>query len=163
MKNILVRTTSSVGESNLHLQITPAYRRKIFANKQVWELTLIYIEEQLKKMNIILLAADGGKDHAHIFLANWKNYSIPYIVQKVKGFSSYMMRKHHNGLFIKDLWGKKFWSEGYFYRTVGVVTRESTKFYIEKSQKKHWKALDYDYYKHEKGKQMELTNFSTLN
>ncbi len=159
MENVLVRTSSSVGESNLHLQLTPAYRRDIFVNKQVWGLTLIYIKEKLKKMNIILLAAECGPDHDHIFLANWKKDSIEYIAQQVKGFSSYMMRKHHWNLFRDKLWGKKFWSEGYFYRTVGVVTKESTKFYIEKSQKKHWKALDYDYYKHVKANQMQLTAF----
>ena len=158
MENILVRTSSSVGESNLHLQITPAYRQDIFADRQVWEFVLIYMKEKLKKMNVILLTAECGKDHAHIFLANWKNYTIPYIVQQIKGFSSYMMRKYHENLVIGKLYGKKFWSEGYFYRTVGMVTKESTKFYIEKSQKKHWKALDYEYYKYEKN-QMQLGNF----
>ena len=159
MENVLVRTSSSVGESNLHLQLTPAYRRDIFVDKQVWELTLIYIKEKLEKMNVILLSAECGPDHDHIFVANWKNYTIPYIVQQIKGFSSYMMRKHHKSLIINKLWGKKFWSEGYFYRTVGVVTKESTKFYIEKSQKKHWKALDYEYYKHVKNNQMQLIAF----
>ena len=161
MEDVLVKTSSSVGESNLHLQLTPAYRRDVFGDKNVWSLAKIYIEEKLKKMNILLLAADGGPDHAHFFLANWKNYSIPYIVNQVKGFSSYMMRKHHWNLFRDKLWGKKFWSEGYFYRTVGAVTKESTKFYIEKSQKKHWKALDYDYYKYVKSNQMLLTSFSS--
>lgn len=153
MENILVRTSSSVGESNLHLQLTPAYRRNIFANQQIWELTLLYIKEQLQKLNVILLAAEHGLDHVHIFLANWKKYSIEYLIQRIKGFSSYMMRKFHKELFMNKLWGKKFWSEGYFYRTVGVVTKESTKFYIEKSQKKHWKAMDYEYYKHDKEQQ----------
>ena len=160
MENVLVKTSSTVGESNLHIQITPAYRRTIFENEQVWELTLIYIKEKLKKMNIILLTAEGGPDHAHIFMANWKKYSIEKIAQAVKGFSSYMMRKHHKELFQNKLWGKKFWGEGYFYRTVGIVTKESTKFYIEKSQKKHWEALDYEFYKYDK-EQKSLMNFSS--
>lgn len=150
MENVLVRTSSSVGESNLHLQITPAYRRDIFRDQNVWGITLVYIREKLAKMNIILLAAEGGPDHVHLFLANWKNYSISYLVQQIKGFTSYMMRKFHRELTISKLWGKKFWSEGYFYRTVGVVTKESTQFYIERSQKKHWEALDYEFYKHDK-------------
>ena len=110
-------------------------------------------------MNVILLTAECGTDHVHIFLANWKKYSIEYLAQRIKGFSSYMMRKFHKQLFVDKLYGKKFWSEGYFYRTVGVVTKESTQYYIEKSQKKHWKALDYDFYKHEK-EQLSLANFS---
>lgn len=159
MEDILVRTSSSIGESNLHLQITPAYRQDIFADERTWELALIYIKETLNKMNILILAAEGGPDHVHIFLANWKNYSIPKIVQAVKGFSSYMMRKHHKGLFISKLWGKKFWSSGYFYRTVGVVTKETTKYYIEKSQKKHWKAVDQRTYCEDK-QQRSLLSFT---
>ena len=159
MEIVLVKTSSSVGESNLHLQLTPAYRRDIFGDDGVWDLTKIYIGEKLMKMKILLLSAECGPDHAHFFLANWKNYAIPDIVQGIKGFSSRMMRKHHKKLFEKKLWGEKFWSEGYFYRTVGMVTKDSVKFYIEKSQKKHWKALDYDYYNHVKTNQMQLTAF----
>ena len=69
-----------------------------------------------------------------------------------------MMRTFHKELFADKLWGNKFWSEGYFYRTVGVVTKESTRFYIERSQKKHWTALDYDFYKYDK-QQRFLTEF----
>mgnify|MGYP001559564004 FL=1 len=70
-----------------------------------------------------------------------------------------MMRKNHMDLIKDKLWGKKFWSEGYFYRTVGAVTKESVQFYIEHSQKKHWKAVDYQYYKYEK-EQLRLTSFN---
>ena len=141
----------------MYLQITPAYRQDIFLDKQVWGLTLLYIEEKLKNLNILLLAAECGPDHAHLFLANWKHYSIEYIVQQMKGFSSYMMRTYHDELIKDKLWGDKFWSEGYFYRTVGQVTKEACKFYIEKSQSKHWKALDYVCYKD--NKQKSLTDY----
>ena len=158
-ENKLVRTSSTVGEANLHLQITPAYRRDIFVEEQVRTLVLVYAKEAVSKLNILMLAADFGTDHAHLFLGNWKNHSIPKIAQAVKGFVSYMMRKHHMELFADKLWGKKFWSEGYFYRTVGQVTADSVKFYVERSQKKHWEALDYEYYKQDK-EQMQLTRFS---
>ena len=160
-KNELVRTSSTVGQANLHLQITPAYRRDIFVDEEVRTLTLVYAKEALNKLGVIVLAADCGPDHMHFFLGNWKNHSIDRIVQATKGFSSYMMRKYHWNLFRNKLWGKKFWSEGYFYRTVGQVTASSVKFYVEKSQSKHWKALDYAYYKHVKSNQMQLTSYSS--
>lgn len=159
-KNKLVRTSSAVGEANLHLQITPAYRRDIFVDEEVRTLTLVYAKEALNKLGILVLAADCGIDHMHFFLGNWKNHSIQRIAQATKGFSSYMMRKYHKSLIVDKLWGKKFWSEGYFYRTVGQVTASSVKFYVEKSQSKHWKALDYEQYKQEKSNQMQLADFS---
>jgi REP element-mobilizing transposase RayT len=41
-------------------------------------------------------------------------------------------------MFHDKLWGKKFWSSGYFHRTVGVVTAETVRRYVKESQKKHW-------------------------
>ena len=160
-KEELVRTTSTVGEANLHLQLSPAYRRDIFVREDVKALMVMYAKERLEKLGIIILAVDCGPDHAHFFLANWKNYAIPKIAQYVKGYVSYMMRKNHNELFADKLWGKKFWSEGYFYRTVGQVTKEATQYYVEKSQKKHWQALDYATYKNSKVKQMSLKEFAS--
>ncbi len=158
MKIELVRTTSSVGESCLHLQLTPAYRRDIFAMEQVKELTKIYFLEKAKRLNVIVTALDLGPNHFHAFITNWKKYSVEKLANELKGFTSYMMRKHHWKLFKDKLWGKKFWSEGYFYRTVGVVTREAVEFYIEHSQKKHWEPVDYQYYKDKQ--QKLLTEFN---
>ena len=146
MEMELVRTASTVGESCLHLQLTPAYRRDIFVDEQVKTLTKIYLLEKAQKLGIMISALDFGPDHLHIFITNWKKYSVEKLANEVKGFTSYMMRKFHKHLFSDKLWGNKFWSEGYFYRTVGVVTSEALKFYIEHSQKKHWRAVDYGFY-----------------
>lgn len=143
----LMKTASSVGESCLHLQLTPAYRKDIFVDEQVRELTKIYFAEKAKKLGVFISAMEVGHDHFHVFLVNWKKYSVEKLANEFKGFTSYMMRKFHRELFREKLWGKKFWSEGYFYRTVGVVTREAVQFYIQHSQKKHWKAVDYGYYR----------------
>ena len=68
MENELVKTTSSVGESCLHLQLTPAYRQDIFVNEQVRELTKIYFLEKSKKLGILVAAMDVGPDHFHAFI-----------------------------------------------------------------------------------------------
>ena len=158
MINELVRTTSSVGEINLHLQLTPAYRKKIFADEKTRKLSKIYFMEEAKKLNIIISAMDFGPDHAHLFITNWKHYSLEKLVNGLKGFTSYMMRKYHRDLFRSLLWGKKFWSAGYFYRTVGVVTKDAVKYYVEHSQKKHWQAVDYQYYKDKQQKLLMAYN-----
>ena len=159
MSNELVRTTSTIGESNLHLQITPAYRQDVFVNPQVEELVRIFVYDKLKQLKILVLAEDCGPDHWHFFLANWKNYSISKIAQYVKGYSSYMIRKLYPELINDKLWGKKFWSEGYFYRTVGVVTKETVKRYVEETQGKHWNVLSQEQYVKQK-RQMSLLSFN---
>jgi putative transposase len=128
-----------VGESNWHFQFTPAYRRKIFADQLIRELTTAYLFEAAQALGIHVAALNFGPDHVHLFLEQTRKVSVVAAVQKLKGFSSYMMRKLHKDLFQQMLWGDKFWSGGYFYQTVGQITADSVKEYIEKSQQKHWK------------------------
>ena len=128
----------TVGESNLHLQFTPAYRRDIFENELVRELTVAYLLERAKQLKIFVSAIDCGPDHIHLFVEHWKNWAIKDIARELKSYASRKMRKGHHKLFSDKLWGKKFWSSGYFHRTVGVVNAETVKRYVEQSQGKHW-------------------------
>ena len=48
--------------------------------------------------------------------------------------------------FCHKLWGDAFWTAGYFYRSVGATTNEAIRYYLEHSQRKHWKAVDHDVY-----------------
>ena len=68
----LFRGSHSVTETNLHMQITPAFRRDVFED--------------------------------------------------------------HRDLFRDKLYGDKFWSGGYFARTVGAVNAETVKKYVAESQ-----------------------------
>lgn len=138
MKNDLSHSAHTVGESNLHLQFTPAYRQDIFADPLVRELTIAYLLEKAKEMEVFLSAIDCGPDHIHLFVENWKNWSISELARELKSYSSRKMRKGHRTLFVDKLWGKKFWTAGYFHRTVGVVTKETVKRYVAQSQSKHW-------------------------
>jgi len=138
MKTILRASAHTIGESNLHLQFTPAYRRKIFANELVRELTVAYLLERAKQLKIFVSAIDCGKDHIHLFVEHWKNWSIADLARELKSYASRKMRKGHESLFVDKLWGKKFWSSGYFHRTVGAVNAETVKKYVAESQGKHW-------------------------
>ncbi len=128
----------SVGESNWHFQFTPAYRRDIFADTLVRELTTAYLVEAAQQIGLCVAAINFGPDHVHMFLEGTKKVSLVEAVQKLKGYSSYKMRKGHREIFSDKLWGDKFWSSGYFYQTVGSITAESVKEYITESQSKHW-------------------------
>ena len=142
MANELRASGHTVGETNLHLQFTPAYRREIFGEPLTKELTVAYIIQCSQEMKIEIAAIECGPDHLHLFVKQWKNWKIPVLAGQLKTYSSRMMRKGHSELFSKKLWGKKFWSAGYFHRTVGAVTAETVKRYIREGQKKHWKKSE---------------------
>ena len=153
MKIELLSSSHSVGEANYHIQITPAYRRDIFADEMVKILTRDYLLAAASRHKITLAALGFGPDHCHIFCIDCKNHSAAKIAQLLKGFSSYMMRKNHMDLIKDKLWGKKFWTSGYFYRTVGSVNSSTINRYVEESQDKHWK---------EKIKQTKLLEFTAI-
>ena len=138
MANELRSSGHTVDETNLHLQFTPAYRCSVFENSLVRELTVAYIMQKAKTIKIEIAALECGPDHMHLFVKGWKNWKIPVLAGQLKSYSSRVMRKAHSFLFDDKLWGKKFWSAGYFHRTVGVVTAETVKHYIKEGQKKHW-------------------------
>jgi REP element-mobilizing transposase RayT len=144
----------TVGETNLHLQFTPAFRRDIFSDPMVRELTVAYVVTRAREMKIDVGAIECGPDHLHVFLRGWKNWKIPVLAGQLKTFSSRMMRKGHKEMFDDKLWGDKFWSAGYFHRTVGAITAETTKKYIAEGQKKHWQER-------EEKKQRTLFNYSS--
>ena len=153
MANELRSSRHAVGEENLHLQFTPAYRRDVFVEPLARELTVAYIVQRAREMRVNVAAIECGPDHVHLFVTGWKNWSIPVLAGQLKAYSSRMMRKEHKFLFENKLYGKKFWSSGYFYRTVGVVTAETVKRYVAEGQKKHWVEF-------EQKKQKTLLNYS---
>jgi len=139
----LLRTNHSIGEANYHIQITVAYRKPVFEDGLVKLLVRDYILAAARRHGIAVSAIGFGIDHCHLFATDCKNFSPSKVAQILKGFSSFMMRKHHRSLFENHLWGDKFWSSGYFYRTVGVVNAETVKTYVEHSQEKHWKIYSH--------------------
>ena len=144
---IKIRSYShAVGEFNYHIQLTPAYRREVFENVKVMKLTIAYVTSKIESLKVEIVEIRAGPEHLHIFVANCKNIAPCKLIQELKGFSSYMMRKNHFNLFKNLLWGNKFWSEGYFCRSIGSTTTDAVEYYIKYSQDKHWKNVDYEVY-----------------
>ncbi len=99
MEPELVTSSHAIGESNYHLQLTPAYRRDIFVDPLVRELNLAYILEKLKKPKVVLAGYGFGPDHLHLFVSNVRWVGEIKLVHDIKGYSSYMMRRGHWALF----------------------------------------------------------------
>ena len=127
-----------VGESCYHIVFVVAYRRKIFAREKVLQLTRAYIEAKAQDMRVRIESMEFGQDHVHMFLSCCDAYSPREIKRNLKGFVSAMMRKNHWPLFRNMLWGKKFWKRGDFHRSIGSVTKDKVRFYIDHCQAKHW-------------------------
>jgi REP element-mobilizing transposase RayT len=71
-------------------------------------------------------------------VTNCRRYSVSELVNHFKGYSSWYVRRALPEDVSMYLWGDSFWSDGYFYESIGRVTSKTVKFYIERQQGKHW-------------------------
>ena len=153
----------SIVGAYLHLQFTPAYRQDIFCDAVLIRLCRLEFQQVARRLGVTLEACAFGPDHTHLFLGGWKNYSIAYLAQMFKGVTSRYLRENCFERIKAKLWGKKFWSEGYFAETVGRITTKKMEYYISRQQEKHWKSQNYEIYleTHEKIEpQTNLTDYT---
>jgi putative transposase len=66
------------------------------------------------------------------------------MARRLKGASAHRVRHEMWERVREKLWGDSFWSDGYFYRSVGSTTAESVRYYVENSQRKHWMKRDHE-------------------
>lgn len=142
-----------VGESAIHMQFTPKYRREVFEDPVIRETCKSVFQNIAKRLGVELPALEFGPDHVHLFLTGWRKYSPAQLAQYLKGASSRELRMTIWGRVRKYEWGSAFWSGGYFFGTVGRVTSDTVKFYIERQQGKHWQHCDFDAVQHQKKKE----------
>ena len=157
----LVSLGSSRGESNFHLIFTPKYRQDVFVDGEVKRMCVESFAKTCGKLGVGLEACEFGPDHVHVFVSRCKNYGVPYLVQRFKGASSHMIRRKLWSRVKSKLWGDSFWSDGYFYRSVGSTTSEAVQYYIQNSPRKHYAKPDYEETKiKQKPKQTKLTDYA---
>ena len=127
----------SVGQCAYHLVLVPKYRHKVFADEQVKKTCVIVLSDLAKQLGCFVQAIQVMDDHVHLFLDMDYKLPLPKVYQKLKGTSSRVLLLYFPYLRKKYFWGGHFWSKGKFFRTVGCVTDETVKRYIEQSQSKY--------------------------
>lgn len=69
-------------------------------------------------------------NHVHVLISAPSHLSVAKMIQYLKGKSSYRLQREFPEL-KKRYWGQHLWSRGYFCGTVGAVTEEMIRKYIE--------------------------------
>ena len=88
------------------------------------------IRQTCLSRGITILKGSVGIDHVHILVSCPPNLSPSKIMQYIKGRSSRMLQDEFPHL-KKRYWGQHLWARGYFCATVGTVTEEMIRQYIE--------------------------------
>jgi putative transposase len=79
---------------------------------------------------IVVVKGNVRSNHVHVLVEAPSHLSPAKIAQYLKGKTSYRLLREFPEL-KKRYWGSHFWSRGYFCCTVGAVTEETVKRYIE--------------------------------
>ena len=140
----LKRTSHAVYDTKYHLVWTPKYRKWILRN-DIRQRVKGICEEISQNHDFEIDTLEIAEDHVHIFLCFPPRYSISKVVGVLKSISASVIFHEHPEV-KKELWGREFWEDGYFVRTVGdKVTAEVIRNYIKyhREQEKSPKQLEF--------------------
>jgi putative transposase len=92
------------------------------------------IKETCEQMQCELLEFGGEDDHIHLMVSVHPKVAVSNLVGKLKGKSSYMIRRDHWEQVKDKLWGNHFWSPSYCVVSCGGASLDVIKKYIENQQ-----------------------------
>jgi putative transposase len=113
-----------------HIVWTTKYRYRII-NKKIGSRLKELIIQGCQSRNINIVNGHIDTDHVHLRLSCPPDLSPSKIVQYLKGRSSRLLQDEFPEL-KQRYWGQHLWGRGYFCATVGAITEEMIKEYIEK-------------------------------
>ena len=112
-----------------HIVWITKYRKKILVGKIASRLKVLLMQGCTAR-GISIIKGNIRLDHVHLLISAPPSLSIAQIMQYLKGRSSKKLQEEFQSL-RKQFWGQHMWATGYFCRTVGTVTDEIIKEYIE--------------------------------
>jgi len=88
------------------------------------------VRETWEVFEIRIVKGVGIKDHVPILVSCPPTMAPSEIMRRIKGRTSSKLFEEYPHLKNKD-WGRHFWARGYFCATVGQMTEEMIKAYLE--------------------------------
>ena len=120
---------SCVFKNFVHLVFVTKYRRRVFTYSMIERLKELFTET-CQQMDVELIEFGAEDDHVHIMLNVPPKIAISNLVAKLKGKSSYFLRREFAEQLQKKLWGNNLWSSSYCVVSAGGAPLDVVKQYI---------------------------------
>ena len=120
----------AVGQSSYHFVWCPRFRHKIFQHKELKFACENILRAICHKYNFEVFELEIGVDHIHLFLDITPSVTVSKAFQLLKGISSRILFKSFPDLLSTYYWKGGMWSRGKFFRSVGNVTADVIRNYI---------------------------------
>ena len=130
----LVHGRTCVFNINYHIVWSTKYRRKVLTEEIEVRLKEILINIGKEKGFEIEEIEVGTKDHVHVFVSSIPKISISYIAKMLKGISGRLLLKEYPEI-SKELWNGELWNPSYYVETIGDISLEAIRKYIQNQEK----------------------------
>ena len=128
MKNLIYDRTV-VYNVGYHIVWSVKYKRSVLVDEIADSLQQILKEICIDK-GFILKESEIMPDHLHVFVSAKPKFSATYIYKMLKGISSRKLFLKHPEL-RTQLWGKHLWNPSTYVETIGHISEEVVKKYIQ--------------------------------
>ena len=123
------------GKSTWHLQWVTKYRYRVFSNSTLQKLCEIFLCEAAKRYRFEIEELEVASDHIHVIAKLRPSMSPSHAVQLMKGYTSRMLFKVEEdklkAFYWRDIGIRSLWSDGKFIASVGHITLEKAKEYVQ--------------------------------
>lgn len=133
-KSTIKHARTCVYNVNYHIVWSVKYRRNVLTTEIELYLKELFQEIAQEKEFEVVMVEVGEQDHIHVFASAHPKIAPSYIVKMLKGISA---RK----LFLtfpqlkERLWGGHLWNSSFYIETIGSISEDVIRKYIENQKK----------------------------
>ena len=115
-----------------HLIFVCKYRKNLLSEKTVRDDIKQLSFDICKKHAVLIRHMETDKDHIHYLVETNPTIALSNLVRTMKGYTTYHIWRRHGAFLKKHFWKERtFWTDGYFVCSIGNVSEETLKKYIE--------------------------------
>ncbi len=129
----LVHDRTTVYNIGYHIVWSVKYRRKILKG-DVEESLKSILRDIATEKDFIIEEIECNEDHVHVFASAKPKISPSYIYKMMKGISARKLFMLHPEI-KEQLWRKHLWNPSTYIETIGHISKETVKKYIQDQKK----------------------------
>ena len=130
---MIIHEEGYVYNFNFYLVFVTKYRRKIFDTQEKVNTMKAILQRQATISEVTVSQLEVMPDHVHMFIEFDPRLMLHKVVKQFKGKSSHILREEFP--FLKSSM-PSLWTRSYFSCSVGHISEDSIKKYIESQQKR---------------------------
>lgn len=131
-KDNLTHARTCVYNVNYHIVWSVKYRKAVLKGG-IDECLKEILKQIAADKEFVIHTMEVMPDHVHIFVSSHPKLSPSYITKMLKGISGRLLLMKYPEL-RKQLWKGNLWNSSFYLETIGSVSEEAVKKYIERQK-----------------------------